>query len=390
MAAKALGGSAPTLAKLGGMRGALVCNGNLERDADFAQRCRPDLLSSRHQDPELAERLPVLLVTAGWRQDEYRETHLKKALYAIGLQPRLERGHDTTVRNLSLFHNYQEFWRQRPSWQAAWEEREALIESARTLYLEKNSFFIASLRSSLSRLRSYRGHLSLLEVLEGRLHSGSGLAKVLNYLSADIRATLSSLQSNDDHMVALLAELEDEFAHGLGLAFDPLWQDMRQEMSQRILDSNSLFMMGGHLPSLHRCLSFFQLRPALHEALRRGTTFYTSSAGSLLCCERIIIYNDFEDEREFQLYDRGLALIGQLQIFPHCMDRIQTDDVDNLTYLAQRFRHRVCVGLNSESFLRLELGSQPRATSCGAHDAVYVFDRSGQKMAYHQGQTLAL
>ena len=372
------------------MRGALVCNGNLEKDADFAQRCRGDLLSSRHQDPEIAKSRRALLVTAGWRQDEYRETHLKKALYSIGLEPHFEGGYDTTVRNLSLFHTYEEFWQQRSHWREAWAEHESLIDSARSLYLEKNSFFIASLRRSLERLRQFRPELSLLEVLEGRLPGGAGLGRVLDYLSGDIRSTLVSLQSNDDQMVALLAQLEEEFADSLGLTFDPLWRQLRQDLSLRILGSNSIFLMGGHLPSLHRCLSFFRLREALHEALRRGTTLYTSSAGSLLCCERIIIYNDFEDEREFQLYDRGFGLIGQVQIFPHCMDRIQTDDVDNLTYLAQRFRHRVCVGLNSESFVRLEFSPQPRATSCGRHDAVYVFDRSGQKMAYSHDERVPL
>lgn len=368
------------------MRGAIVFNGNIQAEANFVERAREYLLASRHQDEAVRRSGRVLLVTAGWLENEYHEGHIKKALYKIGITPDFRAGHDENVQNLALYHRYQEFLQQRPTLADSWKESEAAIEAARTLYLEKNSFFIASLRRSMQRLREYIPRESLAEILDNTIARG----RLVGFLSSDVRETLQLLQRNDDLMVQLLTDLDEQFAVETGLTYDPLWNATRASLSDRILGANSIFLFGGNLGVLHRCLSFFRLRQPLIEALRRGTTFYTVSAGSLVCNERIIIYNDFEQEREFQLYDRGFGLIRELQLFPHCMDRIQTDDSDNLTYLAQRFRHTVCVGLNQESFLRVEFQPRLRAESLGSRDGVYVFDRRGQKNRFNRGQEVRI
>jgi hypothetical protein len=372
------------------MRGALVFNGNILAEADFVDRASDSLTSSLHVDEEIARRRKVVLVTAGWLDNEYQEAHIKKALYRVGIQPDVRGGHDQNVQNLALYHRYQEFLAERPTLAQLWHEREALIEDARSLYLEKNSFFIASLRRSLQRLRDYVPNHPLGEILDNSLTFGDGRGRVADYLSGEIRDTLQHLLRNDDQMTHLLADLDEQFLVQAGLYYDEKWNRFRSALSECILSANSIFLFGGNLPMLHRCLNFFRLRPSLLEALRRGTTFYTVSAGSLVCCERIIVYDDFETGREFQLYDRGFGLVRELQIFPHCSDRIQTDDRDNLTYLSQRFRHRVCVGLNQESFLRVEFSPRLRAVSLGKHDGVYVFNRHGQKVRYDAGQEVAL
>lgn len=370
------------------MRGAVIFNGNIQAEADFVERVADSLKNSRHQDPQVARQRKVVLVTAGWTANEYQESHIKRALYKVGVEPDFQHGHDQNVQNLAIFHRYQEFLQQRPALADAWQECEAMIEGARSQYLEKNSFFIASFRGSLQRLRDYLPTESLATILDNTLLFGGRRGRLIGFLSNELREMLQLLQGNDDRMVELLTELDEQFAEDTGLAYDPLWIATRQELSDCILSANSLFLFGGNLGVLHRCLTFFRLRQPLLEALRRGTTFYTVSAGSLMCCERIIIYNDFEHEREFQLYDRGFGLIRELQLFPHCMDRIQTDDRDNLTYLSHRFRHRVCVGLNQESFLEVEFAPKLRATSLGTRDGVYVFDRRGNKTRYLAGETI--
>src|SRR4029079_3826126 len=121
---------------------------------------------------------------------------------------------------------------------------------------------------------------------------------------------------------------------------------------------------------------------------RRGTQLVAMSAGAMVLCERVIVYDDHaETPRDFQLYDLGLALVRDIQLFPHCMERIQTDDPDNLAYLAHRFRHHACVGLNQRSFLLLELDPR-RATSIGDQDSVYVFDPEGRKIGYRKGEEI--
>jgi hypothetical protein len=126
--------------------------------------------------------------------------------------------------------------------------------------------------------------------------------------------------------------------------------------------------------------------------LRRGATFFSISAGALVLCEHVVIYDNFSPDparREFRLYDRGLGLVSGLQILPHCMDRIHTDDPDNLAYLARRFSSTHCVGLNEESFLLVEPG-RPSATAVGHHDGVFVFGPDGIKRRYAFGEAIPL
>ena len=95
---------------------------------------------------------------------------------------------------------------------------------------------------------------------------------------------------------------------------------------------------------------------ALLDACRAGLGKIVIVEGEPLG-ERIIVYDQYAG-REFQLWERGLGLVRGIQLFPHCMERIQTDDPDNLAYLARRFRHRVSVGLNAQSFLLADLDAR--------------------------------
>jgi len=147
-------------------------------------------------------------------------------------------------------------------------------------------------------------------------------------------------------------------------------------------------LFGGRLDLLLDALRLFRLRDALAEALRRGAQIVAMSAGAMVLCERVIIYDDMATtRRDFQLYDRGLSLVRDVQLFPHCTERIQTEDPDNLAYLARRFRHHACVGLNQRSFLLFEPGPR-RATSVGEGDSVFVFDPAGRKIGYSRGETI--
>jgi peptidase E len=373
------------------VRGCLLCNGNIPSESDFIAQARDLLLTSRHEDPAVAASRKVLLVTAGWGEREYEESHVKAALHEIGISSQREGGFEVNVQNLSVFHAYQEFCRLEPEVALQWKTREQLIEATRNLYLEKNAFYIAMLRRSLAKLKQASPDLFLAQVMSDVERAFShpppdfdGDRLLAYFLGRDLRDTIARLVENDDRMVELLHDLDDHFADGTGLHHNRSWRRLRQELEDRILGASSIFVLGGNLNTLHRTLNFFRLRETFAEALRRGTSYFTSSAGSLLMCERIIVFNDFPSDmaprREFQLFDRGFGLVRQLQVFPHCMDRIQTDDTDNLAYLAHRFQNRTCVGLNEQSLLLVEANGDRRFTSVGRHDGVYVFDTSGTKV----------
>lgn len=374
------------------MSGRILFNGNIVLESDFVRMAREWLLSSTHQDPGVRASRKVLLITGGWLENEFDEEPIKGALRDIGIPSRFESGFDTNLQNLSVYHGYRSFLEQEPRLASQWQARIELMETTRKLYLEKNTFYVGQLRRSLAELRKRQPRVSLSRVMQDVHRAFShppadfdGNRLMGYFLGGDIRDTLARLIDNDDRMVELLRELDEHFVVGTGLHYHPAWRGLRAVMEERILSSNSIFLFGGNLAALHRCLHFFRLGEVLVEALRRGTSFFTVSAGSLVMCDRIIVYNDFASDGEFNLYDRGFGLVRRLQLFPHCMDRIHTDNPDNLSYLAYRFQNRKCVGLNKDSFLLLE---DQVSTSMGKRDGVYVFDPSGQKVRYDFQQAL--
>lgn len=381
------------------MRGHILCNGSVPDERDFVRAAAPWLASSRHQDAAVRDARKVVLITAGWEAREFDEDHVKAALREVGVPSRFEDGYDVNQQNLSAWHAGEEFARDEPALAEQWRQREALIDATRQLYLEKNAFYIAQLRQSLDHLKARSPELKLgdlmADVTREFSHPPAGFDgdRLLTYfISKDVHDAVARLVENDDRMVELLHDLDEHFASGTGLHYNPTWRRLRARLEERILSASAIFIFGGHLGALLRCLNFFRLRDAFAEALRRGASFYTSSAGSLILCERIIVYNDFPSafgpRREFQLFDRGFGLVRHLQIFPHCMDRIQTDDPDNLAYLAYRFQNRACVGLNDHSYLLAEAEPELAYTSVGERDGVYVFDPSGRKVRYDRGEAI--
>ena len=363
-------------------------NGNAETVDDLVRAAAPLLLSSRHEDPEVARSRRVLLVTAAWGEREHDEASVKRALNGIGLPSRFEDGFDRNLVNLSLLHEVRALTRTAPNLAAAWTEERRVAEMARSFYLEHNAHLIQLFRQALAAGKREDATLTVARLAATRGHEG-GENRLRRYaLACQLRQALDTLEANDDHLVGLLDEIEQRAFDAAGLAYDPAWRAAQGRLERRILAANSIILFGGHLDLLLDALRFFRLRDALGEALRRGTQIVAMSAGAMVLCERVIIYDDHATKRrDFQLYDRGLALVRDIQLFPHCMERIQTDDPDNLAYLARRFRHHACVGLNQRSFLLFELDPR-RARSFGGQDCVFVFDPEGRKISYHKGEAI--
>ncbi len=379
------------------MSGRIIVNGNARAEADLIFGTRDAILNPRHENPEVRQERTTVLVTAAWRENEHRESHIKQALYDIGMQPRNEGGFDQRLVNLSAYHAMLEFQRREPHLASLYAERDELIQRTRAVYLEKNAFYTAQMRRAFQHLKQFAPDKALCEVLHkspaGR-HRMPGRFRghelLMDFLSEDLGDTVDRLVENDNRLTRLITDLDQQFREGVGLSYNASWQELRENLARTLLSAGTVLIFGGNLEALHRCLTFFDLRSAFVEALRRGTTYITVSAGSLLLCERIIIYDDFAQGKEFHLFDRGFGLVRSLQIFPHCDDRIQVDDPDNLAYLAHRFGERRCVGLNEGSYLLLEQDDEHKAVSLGQEDGVYVFDRSGDKRRYDRGETLTL
>jgi peptidase E len=379
----------------GNVRGRLVFNGNMGSPHTFMQRVRPWLLGAR------PDRQPpvVLLVSAAWGAGEYGEGPVREALNQAGVPSDWHAGFDRQIENLCVWHLQHEYLAQRPGVAAVARELAAVQDATRRFYVDKTAFHAQRIREAVAYAKSKVGRDFRIGALPLQPRDDvrpeatlDGPRLLAHALTRELTHDLADLVQNDVRMLRSLDEAEEALAVRTGLRLDPLWQRMQATLNARILRADALFLPGGDPDVLLTALRFFDLKPALHETLRRGATFFSISAGTLVLGERMVIYDNYSADparREFRLYDRGLGLIGGLQILPHCMDRIHTDDPDNLAYLARRFSSHVCVGLNEESFLLVEPAT-PAATSIGTQDGVYVFGPDGVKQRFDAGQAIPL
>jgi cyanophycinase-like exopeptidase len=371
------------------MRGRIIFNGN--GGSELIERVGPFVRGSAGGRPP-----QVLIVTAAWGRGEYDEEPIRRALYASGVRPDVVDGFDRSVRNLCAWHVWQAFLERRPDVAAVHAEIEQVREEIRAYYLDRTTFEADFLRrgARMARQRFPGFELGRLDGLDPLRPDGTHAAAawLASAIGRELVASITALRENDDRMTAALTEAEEQLLARTGLRHDPQWQAERARLEERILEADAVLLFGGSPLQLLGALRFFDLRPAFLETLRRGATLVGTSAGALVLCERIIVFDDRNPDpraRHFQLLDRGLGLVGGMQVFPHCDDRIHTDDPDNLAYLARRFGDRLCAGLNRESYLLVELGAS-RATAIGRHDGVYVFRADGIKRRYDAGERIAL
>lgn len=376
------------------MRGRILFNGNMGDVGRLAHRIAPFL----HEAAPEGRAPRVLLVTAAWGRGEYHEGPIKAALNAVGVPSDHQGGFDRNIVNLCAWHAWQGYLARRPDVGAVSRELAAVEEATRRFYLEKTAFHAAQIRRAAAfareRLPGFQlGAVPLVarqSIRPSAILTGRELLDLA--LSRELSRAVEALVENDQRMLETLDEAEEQVHARTGVRLDPDWRAERARLEERLLWADAVIFLGGSPSALLAPFQFFDLRPALLESLRRGALFVSISAGALFLCDRMIIYDDYNPDpksREFRLHDRGMGLVGGLQIMPHCMDRIQTDDAENLAYLARRFSTHICAGLNEESFLLVNLG-EPSATSVGRHDGVYVFGHSGVKARFDQGERIPL
>ncbi len=389
------------------MRGSILFNGNVVREADFITRFRDRILSSSHEDPEIRKSKKVLMVTAAWKKDEYNESHIRGALNGIGVPSRWEGGNDVNIQNLGVYHDFNHWRSREPELYRQYHAKQEVMKQIKQFYRRKNSQLVALLREQQKMLRQTFPETSLGKALRYPVQSmRKDLATLAprelqhHYWCQDIQETMNAIIANDAKMVDICNELDLSFQAASGVMQNPTYLETKKRLEERILSAASIFIFGGYVAVLYNRLNFFKLKGAFVEALRRGTNFYTVSAGTGVLCNSIILYDDYGLDRhvasDFEFFDNGFGMVTKVQFFPHCMDRIKTEDADNLAYLAHRFRSSCCVGLNQESYLLAETvatrdGSlRERFTSMGEKDSVYIFDAMGRKILKKQGEELDL
>lgn len=377
---------------MGDTPGKVLLNGNAETIDRFVSLADRSLGPPAHRDPVTRERDQVLICTGAWGGGELNDGPIRRGFAATG------RGqHGEHVINLELLTSVRRYLAAREAVSTLYDEHEAVWWDLFRGYSEENAEAVGHMRNAWKAVREEDATARMAEVIRagGALDAGPrtrpARALVLAARGGRIQRLVRSLVDADARHADVLAELWEHFHVAAGLEFDPYWHELRDQLTTRILQSSVIVLPGGSPSKLLVGLRFFRLAGVLTEALRRGTSFFGTSAGAMVLQRRVVVFHDHREPREeFQLLENGVRLVEGLQVFPHCTDRVQTADPANLAYLAARFSPRVCVGLNAGSVLELvpEAGRW-RATSVGDEDVV-VFGAEGEKRRYGAGEVLAL
>lgn len=388
------------------MKGSIILNGNIRFEVDYIYKFKDRINSSNHTNPEVRKNKKVLLITAAWRKEEYNEAHVKKALRDIGIKSKYKNGYDINIQNLAIYHTFNEFKKDEPEIYNLYHEKQENIIAVKEFYRKKNRSLVDILKSQMKQIKKEFPGVSFSEVMN---YDVKGEAKRMvdkdvrqhrfHYYCRDVQYTLKHIRDMDNEMAAVSTEIDDYFFKKSRVAENPTYQKQKKMLEERILSSNSIFIFGGHVAVLMNRLNFYKLKDVFRKALADGTNFYTVSAGSDVLCDKIILYGwvDLEHpdpDRDFEFFDHGFGLITKLTLFPHCLDRIKTEDPDTLSYLAHRFESSICVGLDQNSFLKLETyldendRMYERYVSVGKEEGAYVFDKSGKMIEKRYGEEL--
>jgi len=376
------------------MKGSIIFNGNIKFETEFIDKFKNNILASNHINRNVRENKSVLLITAAWQKREFKESHIKQSLYNIGIKPIFYGGFDQNVKNLSVYHNFNLFKKEVPEIYDLYHSKQEVIKRVKLFYREKNSGLIKILQNQLKILKKTFKNITLYKVLsykpdEIEINHINQWELLYHYACKDIQASMRKIKDNDKEMIKVCKEIDDYFFVNSKVNKNTFYIKLKNQMEQDILNSNSIFIFGGHIAVLFNRLNFFKLKEAFLQALENGTNFYTVSAGSLCLCENIIVFDDNSSEwtstgnmYDFELFDFGFGLVKKVQIFPHCKEYIDMNDSDTITYTAARFNNAMCVGLDQKSFLLLETYKEnqkeyERFVSVGKEEGLYLFNLDG-------------
>jgi len=368
--------------------GRILLNGNAKSVERFCSLGSMAAGPSRQRDPALREQNRVALINASWGRGEANDGPLRRGFANEG------RG---KVQNVGLYRAFVTVMRQRDVVRNLFDEHEAAWESLYRAYSDENDMLVASFRNAWKRCQDELGSEAIRPLLAvgDRHRPGPPTRPVRHYVehayAQRLQRHVEALVQADDRRSTVLFDLWRHFHLASGLDFDPLWLELRQHIADALLSASLIALPGGDPAKLLIACRFFRLENILLEALRRGAHVYGSSAGAMVLGRRVVIFHDRRNPREeFELFDNGLGLVGGLQVFPHVNDRLQTEDPHNLAYLAARFRHRVCIGLNAGSTLALQAKEGGWEAWSAGDDDVVRFGPDGDKDRIAPGEGMVV
>jgi hypothetical protein len=282
---------------------------------------------------------PVVLLTAGWQENEEEDGALRREL-------------GRPASNLALYRR-----------------AEAVFEDDRELFLLHRRR-----QEELRELqRLYRRRLDHALDAYRELRALAGDSPLL---AAERQAALEAVSALDDHHLERVEAIHAEFEATAQRDERPALARERAAMAELLDAAPTVVIAGGHVAVLINRLRLFDLGPLL-----AGKTIVAWSAGAMVLAARIVLFHDSPPwgAGNAEVLDTGLALCPDLQPLPDAGRRLRLADPLRVALFARRFAPPRCVGLGEGARIwgRARAWSAERAQLLEASGAVRPIGNTG-------------
>lgn len=156
-------------------------------------------------------------------------------------------------------------------------------------------------------------------------------------------AALDAIQRLDAHHVRRIRELRAGFRDRLRPSQRPAVGRARSEILRELAPCSTVVVEGGHAAVLYNRLDLFDLVQDL-----RARTVVGCSAGAMVLCDRVALYNDNPaiGRGNAEVGLPGLGLVPDLVALPDATTRLRLDDPRRMRRLALRFASDRCAILD--------------------------------------------
>lgn len=264
---------------------------------------------------------PLVAVTAGWQE---REGELEDLSAHVG----------RPVEDLGLYRLAEQVFQADPELATAHRNRQHRLQELRDLYL----------------LRLHHAKATLRALIE---HQGQP-----QQVAAARRQALNALRRLDREHLRAVERVHLEHERDWHADHRPALAQVVQQLEEKLADAAVVLIAGGHVAVLMNRLRMF-----LAQRWLAGKTIVAWSAGAMVLGEAIALFHDHPPQGagNVEVFDRGLGLLPQLQLFPDGERRLDLHSPARVTLLSRRFAPKQCLSLDPGACLHWHPEQRPVA-----------------------------
>lgn len=169
-------------------------------------------------------------------------------------------------------------------------------------------------------------------------------------LRLEQRQAISQQRTLDRHHLRRISAINAELSSRLDDKRSSALKDSHEEILEALAGCSTVLITGGNVAVLLNRLQLFDLGSLLKEK-----NVIAWSAGAMVLTERIVLFHDNtpEGERDAEIFNEGLGIVGGVVFLPDANHRLKTADRNRLALMSRRFAPATCMTLDNGSMLQI-------------------------------------